>query len=327
MDALGLSRMRNPRILAWTTLLVGLALVGSLALVPAASSATVTSAWQAKIGSRGANGTAKVQVFNTGTGSLTLRLVKMRPAMLLPVVLHKGTCSAVGPVLARLDSVRSSNAGVANRTSSLTVTRVRAILAATRSGKVAIRIGSGSALRCGAFSALPIATPQPSPSASPTPSISPTPSPSGDDPLFGGTLVVGTYFAFAVPAHWSVVSTSNPDDAVYQLPGVALVEAHLAQSSQTLEQLSAAVISNIMSKPGAELEQTEAITMDGAPAQMLTYRAIKYPSVPPLHFLDAFCVHNGRAYELVFWDLTFKSADRTLFLHILASFHFLSAAG
>jgi hypothetical protein len=335
MDASRLPRTGDPRILAWTTLLAGLALVGSLALVPTASSATVTSAWQAKIGSRGANGTAKVQVFNTGTGSLTLRLAKMRPATLFPVVLHKGTCSAVGPVLARLDSIRSSNAGAANRTTSLTVTRVRAILAATRSGKVAIRIGSGSALRCGVFSALPIATPQPSPSASPTPSISPTPSPSRDDPLFGGTLFVGTYFAFAVPAHWSVVSTSNPDDVLFQLPGVALVGASFAQSSQTLEQLSATVISNIMNEPGEELEQTEAITMDGAPARMLTYRAIRWPSIPPLHSLDAFCVHNGRAYELVFTDLRLKSAggtpidpsDRTLFLHILASFHFLSAAG
>ena len=186
MDALRRSRTGEQRILAWTWLIVGLALalalVGSLVVASAASSATVSSAWQAKIGARGANGTAKVQVFTTGTGALTIRLMKMRPATLLPVVLHKGTCGAVGPVIARIASVRSSNAGVANWTTSLTVTRVRAIVAAAGSGKVAIRIGSGSALRCGPFSTLPIATPSPSSSASPSGSPSASPSSSPSDP-------------------------------------------------------------------------------------------------------------------------------------------------
>jgi len=181
MDTKRLSRTGDQRILAWTWLFVGLALVlalvASLVLVSGASSATASSAWQAKIGARGANGTTKLQVFGTGTGALTFRLVRMRPATLLPVVLHKGTCSAVGPVIARIASVRSSNAGVANWTTGLTVTRVRAIVAAAGSGRIAIRIGSGSALRCGVFSALPLATPGPSSSASP--SSSPTSSPSG----------------------------------------------------------------------------------------------------------------------------------------------------
>jgi len=135
-------------------------LVGSLSLVPTAASASATSAWQAKIGAGGANGTAKLQILDTGTGSLTLKLVKMRPATLLPVVLHEGTCSAVGAILARLDPIRSSNTGAAARTSSLTITRARAVSAALRSGgKVAIQIGSGSAVRCGLFAALAVPPP------------------------------------------------------------------------------------------------------------------------------------------------------------------------
>ena len=134
--------------------------VGSLTVVPTVLSASVTSALQAKIGAGGANGTAKLQILDTGTGSLTLKLVNMRPATLLPVVLHKGTCSAVGPVLTRLDPIRSSSAGAATRTGSLTITQVRALSAALRSGsRVAIRIGSGSAIRCGLFTALAVPPP------------------------------------------------------------------------------------------------------------------------------------------------------------------------
>jgi len=305
MDALRLPRTGDHRILVWTTLLVGLALVGSLAVVPAASSVTVTSAWQAKIGARGANGTAKVQVFNTGTGSLALKLVKMRPATILPVVLHKGTCSAVGPVLARLDSIRSSNAGAANRTSSLTVTRVKAILAATRSGKVAIRIGSGSALRCSVFVALPVATP-------------PTPSPST-----GGTMFIGPYFALAVPAGWSPSSDGEPSFAkvVFAGPGEQKLLANSGAMTLTLDDLVAQIIAGIKSVNGVDPEQNEAITMAGVPGRLLAYHFLS--SGVSRYEIDAFCVSNGRGYELSLVNTAgTETADRALFLDILASFRF-----
>jgi hypothetical protein len=314
-----LARAGDHRILAWTALLVGLALVGSLALVPAASSATVTSAWQAKIGAKGANGTAKLQVYDTGTGSLTLRLMKMRPATLLPVVLHKGTCRAVGPVLARLDAVRSSNAGVANRTSSLTVTRVRAILAATRSGKLAIRVGSGSALRCGVFAALALPTPTASPEASPVATASATPSPSG-----GGTLFVGSYFMIVAPPGWTVRPISYFGDVELKGPGHRAIIAHSLPRSGTLEDLVAEVTAQLGQMPGPGLEGNEAITLDGTPARLLTYHWLI--GSQGFHVLDAISIHNGRGYEIQFqnWPGD-ESADRLLFLEVLASFAFMSA--
>jgi len=317
MDAPRFPRPGTRPALALTALVVGLALIGSLAVVPTASSATVTRAWQARIGAKGANGTAKLQVFATGTGSLTLKLVKMRPATLLPVALHKGTCSAVGPVLARLDSIRSSSTGAANRTISLSVTRVRAFVAATRSGKVAIRVGSGSSLRCGQFAVLAVPTPSPSASARPTspPPASPTASPSP-----GGTVFVGPYFMLAAPPGWTVVPGSGSDLVQFRGPGVRLILAHSLARSGTLDDLVAELTSNLgFGVP----EQTEAITMGGAPGKLLTYHV---PSLSNRYFLFALCVHNGRGYEINFNNVTgSEDADRAVFLSVLSSFAFMSA--
>ena len=159
MDAFRLPRMGNLGIVGWTTLFVGLALVASLAVVPVVSSATVTSAWQAKLGSGGANGTAKIQAFSDGSGSVTLKLAKLRASTLLPVVLHKGTCGSTGAVLVRLASIKTTSRGVASRTSNLTVAQVSLVTRATAgAGKIAIRVGSArtGGIKCGQFAALVI---------------------------------------------------------------------------------------------------------------------------------------------------------------------------
>ena len=310
MDTPRFHRTGDHRVLACTALLVGLALVGSLALVPSASSATVTSAWQAKIGAKGANGTAKLQVLNTGTGSLTLRLVKMRPATLLPVVLHKGTCSAVGPVIARLDAIRSSSAGAANRTASLTATRVKALIAATRSGKIAIRIGSGSALRCGVFVALPVATP-------------PTPSPSA-----GGTMFMGPYFTVALPGGWATAPPregSSYGTMTFVGPGDQWLYLASWALNYTLAEALAGAIANLKAQTGADPEKIEDITMAGVAGKMLTLHATREGT--RFHILEANCVGTGRGqgrvYEMIYTNPAgTEAADRAFFLGVLASFGF-----
>ena len=310
MDAFRLPRVGNHGIVGWTTLFVSLALVGSLAVVPAVSSATVTSAWQAKIGTRGVNGTAKVSVYTAGTGSLALKLVKVRPATLLPVVLHKGTCSTVGPVLTRLDSIRSSYAGAATRTSSLSVTRVRAIVAATRSGKVAIRIGSGSAVRCGVFVALPVATP-------------PTPSPSP-----GGTMFMGPYFTVALPGGWATAPPregSSYGTMTFVGPGDQWLYLASWALNYTLAEALAAAIANQKAQTGADPEKVEDITMAGVAGKMLTLHATREGT--RFHILEAVCVgagrDQGRVYEMIYTNPAgTEAADRALFLNILASLGF-----
>lgn len=117
-----------------------------------ASAATVTTTWNAKVGSAGVNGTARIQVFTTGTGALTLELVKLRASRTLPVVISKGTCKTVGTTVATLSSVRTTSGGAATRTISLTAAQIKLIKAATKgTGKIAIRVGSGTNRKCGAF--------------------------------------------------------------------------------------------------------------------------------------------------------------------------------
>ena len=93
--------------------------------------AIVTGAWRAKIGGAGINGTATIQTYTTGSGSLTLKLARLKPAISLPVTLSKGTCASVGSTLITLPAIRTTSTGTAARTSSLTVAQVTKIKAAT----------------------------------------------------------------------------------------------------------------------------------------------------------------------------------------------------
>lgn len=156
--------------------LAGSAALAMLIVVSAAgsaSAATVTSTWNAKVGSGGANGSARIQVISAGTGSLTIKLVKLKPSSVLPIAIVKGTCSSVGSTVATVASVRTTSKGAATRTSSLTTAQMKSIAAATRSnGKIAIRIGSGSSRKCGAFVLAP---------------------PPAIDPTVSATIPVGVY--------------------------------------------------------------------------------------------------------------------------------------
>lgn len=133
---------------------ISLALAAMLAVaaIGPASAATVTSTWNAKVGSSGANGTARIQAFAAGTGALTLKLVKLKASSSQAVVISKGTCKTVGTTVLTLPSIRTTSAGATTRTVNLTGPQLTRINAATKgAGKIAIRIGSGTSRKCGAF--------------------------------------------------------------------------------------------------------------------------------------------------------------------------------
>lgn len=140
---------------------VGLSLSLAVALlmtvVAPVGAATVGASWQAKVGSTGANGTATIQAYTTGSGSLALKLAKLKAATYLPVTLSKGTCASVGSTLIRFPAIRTTSSGAAVRTSSLTVSQVTKLKAATTgTGKIAIRVGSSTTggTKCGVFTVL-----------------------------------------------------------------------------------------------------------------------------------------------------------------------------
>lgn len=67
-----------------------------MTVVAPASAATVGASWKAKIGSAGVNGTATIQAYTTGSGSLALKLAKLRAATYLPVTISRGRAGRSG---------------------------------------------------------------------------------------------------------------------------------------------------------------------------------------------------------------------------------------
>jgi YVTN family beta-propeller protein len=138
---------------------LSLAFTLMMSVVAAADAATVTNGWRATIGSGGANGTATLQAYTTGTGSITLKLAKMKPATYLPVKISKGTCSSVGSTLITFPAIKTTSTGAAARTSSLTASQTTLIKNATAmGGRIAIRVGSATTggVKCGLFTVLVI---------------------------------------------------------------------------------------------------------------------------------------------------------------------------
>jgi hypothetical protein len=137
-------------------------------------------------------------------------------------------------------------------------------------------------------------------------------------------LFVGTYFALGAPAGWTV-SPSSSGNVTFHGPGVQLFLAHSASNSLTLDEVTAQIIANLRPTTG-DPQQTEAISIDDVPGRLLTYH-FSFAGLNR-YLLDAFCVKNGRAYEINFNNVPgTESADRALFLDVLGSFTFLSAAG
>jgi len=136
---------------------LSLAAILAMTVVAPVGAATVGASWQAKVGSGGANGTATIQAYTTGSGSLAFKLAKLRAATYLPVTLSKGTCGSAGATLIRFPAIRTTSSGTAARTSSLTAFQVRQLRAAmTGTGKIAIRVGSSTTggTKCGVFTIL-----------------------------------------------------------------------------------------------------------------------------------------------------------------------------
>jgi YVTN family beta-propeller protein len=146
------ARAKRLRRVSATVTTIVLALSFALATSPIANAATLTNAWQAKIGTGGANGTATINAYTTGAGSIVLKLAKLKVSTSHTILVSKGNCSRIGTTLIKVASIKTSSKGTATRTTSLTAAQVTAIKAATRgTGKLAIRVAYGSSIKCGAF--------------------------------------------------------------------------------------------------------------------------------------------------------------------------------
>ncbi len=138
---------------------LSLSLATVMSLASTVDGATTTNLWRARIGTGGVNGTATLQAYASGTGSIVLKLAGLRANTYLTVTLSKGTCTSVGTTLIRFPAIRTSSLGTASRTSSLTANQSTLIKTSTKgTGRVAIRVGSAASggVRCGVFAAVPV---------------------------------------------------------------------------------------------------------------------------------------------------------------------------
>jgi YVTN family beta-propeller protein len=239
-----------------------LALLVATVDISTVASATASNAWRATIGSSGANGTATIQAYTSGTGSIALKLAKFKAAVSLPVALSKGTCSSVGTMLIRFSTIRTTSTGAAARTSSLTASQVTLVKKATAgTGRIAIRVGSATTggVKCGAFTVLPV------------PAYVAATIPVGNDPMVqvnaGGIFVLswedGTVSRIdpgtnsVRTTHLTIVGNEGPDSIAYG-EGALWVTMYnpdnmVAESVERLDALTGNVLGRIQAGSGCDV--------------------------------------------------------------------------
>ncbi len=125
-------------------LVVGL-LVASAGPVAAA---TVKRTWTAKVST---NGTAQVVGYTDGLGRFALHLGGLKASTSYPIRIVKGTCASPGTTVFSFVASTSTADGRIDREHGITATHMNQIWSVDRtgSGRMAIRVGSGSLARCG----------------------------------------------------------------------------------------------------------------------------------------------------------------------------------
>jgi alpha-tubulin suppressor-like RCC1 family protein len=113
-----------------------------------------TATWRAKVGASGANGTATLTATGSA-GTLKLALKSLTASSAYPVKIVKGTCTAPGSTLWTAPTQTSTAAGKVTRSLEVPAAKLTAIRAGAAAGPVAIRVGTGSKLRCGPFTGGP----------------------------------------------------------------------------------------------------------------------------------------------------------------------------
>lgn len=139
--------------------MVSAAAVASILGVPSpVVAATVAQKWTAPVGTSQINGSAVARAYVSGTGALKLSLTGLVAGASYPVSVIRGTCTQPGRTLFTLPSSVVSNAGQISRTYTLNVTRVDAIRTSTSNstGRVAVRVGTGTTTLCGTFRVTPV---------------------------------------------------------------------------------------------------------------------------------------------------------------------------
>jgi hypothetical protein len=129
-------------------MIVAVATVIATLAAPTASAASVRRVWKAQLGGDGANGTAALTAYWAGNGSLSLKLVGLKPSTTYPIVAYRGSC-ANPSIITRLPGAVTDATGAVTKVSAVSTKIMNSIWRYGRTTPFSIKIGSGSSARCG----------------------------------------------------------------------------------------------------------------------------------------------------------------------------------
>ena len=141
----GIASRRHLVSLATSLLLVVGLLVAAVGPVAAA---TVKRTWTAKVST---SGTAQVLGYTDGLGRFALHLGGLKANTSYPIRIVRGTCASPGTTVFSFVASTSTADGRIDREHGITATHMNQVWSADRtgSGRIAIRVGSGSLTKCG----------------------------------------------------------------------------------------------------------------------------------------------------------------------------------
>ncbi len=142
------SRRRPLQRARRATIAIAAALVVATAFASPVSAVSVRRTWTASLGGNGANGTATLKAFRAGDGTITYKLVGLRPSTTYPVIAYRGSCAS--PTLTtRLPGAVTDATGALTKTSAVSTRIMNSIWAYGRTNAFSIKVGTGALARCG----------------------------------------------------------------------------------------------------------------------------------------------------------------------------------
>jgi len=127
------------------------ALLLAAALAAPAQAATLHRTFNAGVGANANAGRVKIEAYTDGTGRVLYDLKNLRATAGYRVEIRKGRCGNLGSVVTRLAEVRTTRQGAFSSIRGLTVTKMNNIWQANWKNRLAVRLVSGSSIRCGNF--------------------------------------------------------------------------------------------------------------------------------------------------------------------------------
>ena len=133
-----------------TAVLIALAVLFSVAAAPV-DALTLRRTWTAKLGTNGSAGGISLKAYTNGTGSIRYSLKGLRANATYGVQIRYGTCARLGSLAQGLTPVKASSTGTVWRVDSVSSGPMIWVWKAARRSAFAVRIVSGTSVRCGNF--------------------------------------------------------------------------------------------------------------------------------------------------------------------------------